>query len=133
MTVHYGLARVLSKRGLCSRSEAERRIKSGEVRVGGRIVRDPEFPTRLDQSDIVMGAGVAESVERRYIALNKPRGLVTTAQDERGRATVYRCFDGMTFPGWHRPDGWIKPVRVCCFSVMTQSGMRRSPSLARRY
>jgi len=35
--------------------------------------------------------------------LNKPRGLVTTARDERGRDTVYRCFDGTDF-------GWIAPV-----------------------
>lgn len=35
--------------------------------------------------------------------LNKPRGLVTTARDERGRDTVYRCFDGIDL-------GWIAPV-----------------------
>jgi 23S rRNA pseudouridine2605 synthase len=35
--------------------------------------------------------------------LNKPRGLVTTARDERGRDTVYRCFDGADI-------GWIAPV-----------------------
>ena len=104
MTPRYGLARVLSKRGLCSRSEAERRIRAGEVRVGGRVVRDPEFPTRLDQSDIVMADGAAENVVRRYIALNKPRGLVTTARDERGRDTVYRCFDGHDLP-WLAPAG----------------------------
>ena len=104
MTPRYGLARVLSKRGLCSRSEAERRIREGEVRVGGRVVRDPEFPTRLDQSDIVMADGAAENVVRRYIALNKPRGLVTTARDERGRDTVYRCFDGHDLP-WLAPAG----------------------------
>lgn len=104
MTPRYGLARVLSKRGLCSRSEAERRIRAGEVRVGGRVVRDPEFPTRLDQSDIVMADGAAENVVRRYIALNKPRGLVTTARDERGRDTVYRCFDGHDLP-WLAPSG----------------------------
>ncbi|MEZ5454746.1 MAG: pseudouridine synthase [Lysobacteraceae bacterium] len=104
MTPRYGLARVLSKRGLCSRSEAERRIRAGEVRVGGRVVRDPEFPTRLDQSDIVVADGAAENVARRYVALNKPRGLVTTARDERGRDTVYRCFDGHDLP-WLAPAG----------------------------
>ena len=35
--------------------------------------------------------------------LNKPRGLVTTAADEQGRATVYRCFDGAGLP-------WLAPV-----------------------
>ena len=41
----HGLARVLSKRGVCSRSEAERRIRDGRVQLDGRIVRDPEHPT----------------------------------------------------------------------------------------
>ena len=40
--------------------------------------------------------------------LNKPRGLVTTATDERGRATVYRCFDGTHLDG--QGLGWIAPV-----------------------
>ncbi|HWT15113.1 MAG TPA: S4 domain-containing protein, partial [Patescibacteria group bacterium] len=37
MKTRYGLARVLSKRGLCSRSEAARWIAAGRVRVGGRV------------------------------------------------------------------------------------------------
>ncbi|WP_241895913.1 pseudouridine synthase, partial [Stenotrophomonas maltophilia] len=41
--------------------------------------------------------------QRLYLMLNKPRGVVTTAQDERGRDTVYRCFDGAGLP-------WIAPV-----------------------
>ncbi|MGO4776718.1 S4 domain-containing protein, partial [Lysobacter sp. 2RAB21] len=40
----YGLARVLSKQGLCSRSEAAKWIAAGRVSVDGRIVRDAEFP-----------------------------------------------------------------------------------------
>ena len=35
--------------------------------------------------------------------LNKPRGLVTTAQDEQARDTVYRCFEGLDLP-------WLAPV-----------------------
>jgi 23S rRNA pseudouridine2605 synthase len=42
--VRHGLARVLSKAGVCSRSEAARWIADGRVRVSGRIIRDPEFP-----------------------------------------------------------------------------------------
>lgn len=99
----YGLARVLSKRGLCSRSEADRRIREGRVRIAGRIVRDPEFPVALDARDIVLDGDAACATAHQYLVLNKPRGLVTTARDERGRDTVYRCFDDADF-------GWIAPV-----------------------
>src|SRR3984885_8398040 len=46
-----------------------------------------------------------ETAPARRIALmlNKPRGLVTTAKDERGRATVYTCFAGSALP-------WLAPV-----------------------
>lgn len=100
--VRHGLARVLSKRGLCSRSQAERWIRDGRVSLDGRIVRDPEHPTAADAGITI--DGVATGVPaRHYLMLNKPRGIVTTAADERGRDTVYRCFDGSGL-------GWIAPV-----------------------
>lgn len=100
----YGLARVLSKRGLCSRSEAERWVRAGRVSVRGRVVTDPEAPTALDEARIDVDGGAAAVAERLYLALNKPRGLVTTARDERGRDTVYRCLDGLDLP-WVAPAG----------------------------
>lgn len=100
----YGLARVLSKRGLCSRSEAERWVRAGRVTVRGRVVTDPEWPTALDEPRIVVDGGEAQAAQRVYLALNKPRGLVTTARDERGRDTVYRCLDGLDLP-WVAPAG----------------------------
>jgi len=103
-TPRYGLARVLSKRGLCSRSEAERWVRAGRVTVRGRVVTDPESPTALDEPRIVIDGGQAEAAERVYLALNKPRGLVTSARDERGRDTVYRCLDGLDLP-WVAPAG----------------------------
>lgn len=99
----HGLARVLSKRGLCSRSEAERLVRAGRVRVEGRIVRDPERPTDLLHAAIVLDDAPAADVVPRYLMLNKPRGLVTTTTDEHGRDTVYRCLDAAEF-------GWVAPV-----------------------
>lgn len=92
--VRHGLARVLSKRGLCSRSQAERWIRDGRVSLDGRIVRDPEHPVDAAHARIAIDGGETEVPARRYLMLNKPRGLVTTTSDERGRDTVYRCFDG---------------------------------------
>ncbi|GAB3088679.1 pseudouridine synthase [Lysobacter terrae] len=105
----HGLARALSKRGVCSRTEAARWIAAGRVSVDGRVVRDPEFPISADgrQRILVDGQGLADAT-RFYVMLNKPRGLVTTARDERGRDTVYRCFEGAQIDGEALP--WLAPV-----------------------
>ena len=101
-TPRHGLARVLSKRGVCSRTQAATWIREGRVRVDGRTVLDPEFPIHsFDQVIEVAGGAAVDAFV--YLALNKPRGLLTTTRDERGRDTVYRCFDGTPLP-------WIAPV-----------------------
>ncbi len=99
----HGLARVLSKLGLCSRSQAEAWVREGRVTVNGKLQRDPEHPTRLAQDTLLIDGLPPQSPASRYLMLNKPRGLVTTASDERGRDTVYRCFDGADL-------GWVAPV-----------------------
>lgn len=100
----HGVARALSKAGVCSRAEAARWVAEGRVRVDGRRVLDPEFPVVAGVARIeVVGLDVAPPA-RRYLMLNKPRGLVTTARDEHGRDTVYRCFDGAGLP-WLAPAG----------------------------
>ena len=107
-TPHYGVARVLSKRGLCSRTEAAEWVRAGRVSIAGRVIRDPEFPTRLDEAQLRIDGAQPESRAPIHLMLNKPRGLVTTARDERGRDTVYRCFDGATLEG--SPLPWLAPV-----------------------
>jgi 23S rRNA pseudouridine2605 synthase len=98
----YGAARVISKLGLGSRTQAAQWIKDGRVRVNGRLVDDPEFP--VDQaSDQLTVDGEQNAPARLVIMLNKPRGLVTTTQDEQGRETVYQCFANTALP-------WIAPV-----------------------
>ncbi|MFT3756232.1 MAG: pseudouridine synthase [Pseudoxanthomonas sp.] len=107
----HGLARVLSKLGLCSRSEAARWIASGRVAVDGKRVTDPEFPITATRQRIeVDGRAINDAVPSRRLCLvlNKPRGLVVSASDERGRDTVYRCFDDARIDG--EPLGWIAPV-----------------------
>ncbi|NUO76417.1 MAG: rRNA pseudouridine synthase [Lysobacter sp.] len=107
-TPRHGLARVLSKQGLCSRSEAARWIAAGRVAVDGRVVRDPEFPISRGRQRIAVDGRDIDQAPRLYLMLNKPRGLVTTARDERGRDTVYRCFDGARWQD--APLPWLAPV-----------------------
>jgi len=102
--VRHGLARVLSKHGVCSRSQAARLIAEGRVSVNGRIVRDPEWPTDARTDRLALdGRALSAAVERVYLALNKPRGLVTSAADEHGRSTVYAPFAEAALP-------WVAPV-----------------------
>lgn len=93
-----GVARRLSKLGLCSRSTAARWVESGRVRVNGRRVIDPEHPTTATDR-LAVDDALVTAVERMVVMLNKPRGLVTTAADERGRPTVYQCLAGLPWLG----------------------------------
>lgn len=104
-TPRHGLARVLSKEGLCSRTEAARWIAAGRVAVDGRVVRDPEFPIAKDRQHITVDGTPIGAGQRCYLMLNKPRGVVTTASDEHGRDTVYRCLQGGEALPWLAPVG----------------------------
>ena len=84
-----GLARALSKMGYCSRSHAAALIESGRVTLNGRQARDSETPVHLGHDHIRVDGAAVEEQPRIYLVMNKPRGLVTTASDEEGRATVY--------------------------------------------
>ena len=84
-----GLARALSKLGLCSRSIAFAFIRSGKVRLNGATTRNPEAPVRLGKDRIELEGKPIQPARKIYLLMNKPRGLVTTASDEKGRDTVY--------------------------------------------
>ena len=84
-----GLARALSKLGYCSRSQAEEWIRAGRVRLNERVRFDPETPVHLTCDHILVDDRPIEAGEKIYLMMNKPRGLITTAADEKGRETVY--------------------------------------------
>ncbi len=84
-----GLARALSKLGYCSRSQAQQLIRCGRVRLNGAVKRNPEAPVLLERDRIEVNGAPIRPTAKAYLMLNKPRGLVTTASDEKGRATVY--------------------------------------------
>jgi 23S rRNA pseudouridine2605 synthase len=84
-----GLARALSKLGYCSRSQATELIRAGRVRLNGAARRDPEAPVHLESDRIEVDNSIIGAEAMQYLMLNKPRGVVTTASDEKGRDTVY--------------------------------------------
>jgi len=102
-TPRHGLARVLSKMGVCSRSQAERWIHDGRISLDGRVERDPQFPTLIDQFVIAVDGVDVKTAIHVYVMLNKPRGLVVSAADEQGRDTVYTALAAAGLP-------WLGPV-----------------------
>lgn len=110
----HGLARVLSKLGVCSRSRAEEWIRAGRISVDGRVVRDPEFRTDAVMHRLAMDGAPLIAGERTCIALNKPRGVVVSASDEHARATVYDLLEDSGLP-WLAPVGRLdKASEDCC-------------------
>lgn len=97
-----GLARALSKLGYCSRSVAFGLIRAGRVRLNGVSPRNPEAAVRFGRDRIEVDGVLIGPSGKAYWMLNKPRGLLTTADDEGGRQTVYACL----------PAGlpWMGPV-----------------------
>ena len=99
----HGVARVISKLGMGSRTQAAQWVREGRVRVNGRVALDPELPVRQGVDRIAVDGRESAPAARVVLMLNKPRGLVTTVRDEKGRATVYGCFAGADLP-------WVAPV-----------------------
>lgn len=86
--------KIISAAGVCSRRQAEEFLRAGRVAVNGRAASlgdraDPEADRiTLD------GRPVALPAEKLYLMLHKPRGVVTTLSDEKGRPTVSGLVSG---------------------------------------
>ncbi len=97
------MPRALSKRGYCSRSQAERLVAEGRVSVDGKIVTSLETWVDVETARICVDGMSVEAEQPIYLMLNKPRGLVTTRHDPEGRETVYACLKD-------HADAHISPV-----------------------
>src|SRR3989338_4844176 len=95
------LHRALSKLGLCSRSQAITFIKAGKVIVNTKIETRPLTWVDLELDSITIKETAQRDTTKKdvtkkpekqgyiYLALDKPKGYITTRSDERGRKTVY--------------------------------------------
>lgn len=84
------IQKVMAARGICSRRAAETMIKGGRVRVNGRPVGlgDKMDPARDVLSVDGETVDAPAKAPHLYLMLNKPRGYLSTAKDDRGRRTV---------------------------------------------
>ena len=87
------LNKYIANSGICSRRDADERIKAGFVEVNGKIVR--ELGSKISPDDIVKFKGKILKAEKKvYILLNKPEGYVTTLDDPHAEKTVMQLIKG---------------------------------------
>ena len=81
------LNKYIADAGICSRRNADVYISSGNVTVNGEVMTTLGY--RVKPTDEVRFDGKLLSSEKKeYILLNKPKGFITTTNDEKGRKTV---------------------------------------------
>jgi 23S rRNA pseudouridine2605 synthase len=83
------LQKIIAAAGIASRRKAEELIQAGEVSVNGTVITELGSKADAESDSIRVNGKLLTGAERReYIALNKPRGYVTTVSDPEGRPTV---------------------------------------------
>lgn len=84
------LQKFIANSGYTSRRKAEELILARRVKVNGRVVT--ELGTKVSNSDVIEIDGLVLNNEQKeqkvYYLLNKPRGVITSTTDDKGRKTV---------------------------------------------
>ncbi len=103
-----GLARALSKLGVCSRARAREWVEAGRVAVNGRRVTDPDRRVDPDRDRLTVDGTPVSRAGPIYLMMHKPKDVVTTRSDERGRRTIYDVLAAADPRG--ADPGWVFPV-----------------------
>ena len=98
---HVPLERALSKLGIASRTQARAWILAGKVSVNGAIRTNPLALVWPERVRIQVASESRETPKRRIFLLNKPRGVITTHSDEKGRPTVFSLIKEYTEDALH--------------------------------
>lgn len=83
------IAKVIARRGYCSRRDAERLIQEGRVKLEGKLITDPALNVAFDVEIVIDGQALPSKSSARLWLFHKPKGLITTHYDPQGRPTVF--------------------------------------------
>ena len=90
------LQKVIANLGYCSRRKAEELISAGKVKVNGTTVREMGVKVKNSDTIEVENTILDNNKNYEYYILNKPKGVVSTANDDLGRKTVVDLIDTRT-------------------------------------
>ena len=87
------LQKVIANSGYCSRRKAEELISEGKVYVDG--VKVLELGTKVNGSETITVDGVSlkKDTKKEYYLINKPRGVICSAKDDKGRKVITDYID----------------------------------------
>jgi 23S rRNA pseudouridine2605 synthase len=83
------IAKVIARAGLASRREAEKWIAAGRVTINGEVIGSPAVTVSAQDRVAVDGQALPARERTRLFLFHKPRGVLTSHGDRRGRATVF--------------------------------------------
>lgn len=78
----------IAQAGIASRRKADQLIESGNVKINGVVMREPGYDVKEGDKVVVNGRLIEKKQKLIYVLVNKPMGMVTTASDDKDRATV---------------------------------------------
>jgi 23S rRNA pseudouridine2605 synthase len=104
------VAKAIAHAGLCSRRDAERMIGAGRVAVNGKVLTTPAYVVSVKDRITVDGKVLPQVQAPRLFRYHKPRGLVTSHKDPRGRKTVFEAL----------PEGLPRVVSVGRLDINTE-------------
>lgn len=82
------LNKFVAQCGVCSRRKAAELVKNGEIKVNGKVELNPGYVTVPKDKVYYQGKRLKLELKKIYILMNKPKNVVTTVSDEKGRKTV---------------------------------------------
>ena len=78
----------IANAGIAGRRKADELIKAGKVKVNGKVMSQPGYDVADSDEVLVEGKPVQSTENKVYYAMNKPLGVITSVNDDRGRMTV---------------------------------------------
>ncbi len=81
--------RLLSKQGIASRGTSQKWIRAGRIRINGRVIHDPATWVLWPKDSVSIDDQPIQDSAKRFFLFHKPKGVITTHSDEKGRKTIF--------------------------------------------